>query len=68
MGTGQAHSVDKQDLKRGQEVSVVVLRHKQGVVGLLRAKEPDTLGAPGPSPKLADTTKSCNLRLDGLQS
>lgn len=53
---------------RGQEESVVVLRHKQGVVGLLRAKEHATLEAPGPSPKLSGTTKSCNLRLDGLQS
>lgn len=34
---------------RGQEESVVVLRHKQGGVGLPRAKEHATLGASVPS-------------------
>lgn len=41
---------------RGREESVVVLRHKQGGVGLPRAKEGATLGASVPSPKLAATT------------
>lgn len=47
---------------RGQEESVVVLRHKQGGAGLPRAEEHATLGAPVPSPKLAGTTKGCSLR------